>query len=413
MYFGSTAALSFVLNILVFSILYSILPQKKNWIAFAILTFSMTYMAFHLVPDTTDDLYRYYIAINDLRDGGWDKMKEFIETDNHDMENYISVRYLFWIVSRTNNNHWLQTIAIAFIYGSTSIMILLAQNRFQITKGYVYLGSLFFLTTYWYYDAASGVRNALCFSIITFCSYILFVEKKAFVICIIGYIIAFYMHSAGLLAISLVIVTIILFNVDSVFVNLVFMFSLIGGNILVQSVAEDSDNSLILSIAGRAERHVGGNTISHDTSFVVNIVTVLIAIIVVLFVSYYYKNNKTDSSSKFYKYTSLTLYFVAGSVFSGMIFMRFTRWIVPTLGALILMIGLQKQKNLIEKTGESYYQYYAIPLERFLYGIKPLIIIMVIAYSLVHLWYDYNGSSLTWAHFGYEWEAMGVYDYTW
>ena len=77
------------------------------------------------------------------------------------------------------------------------------------------------------------------------------------------------------------------------------------------------------------------------------------------------------------------------------------------------MIGLQRQKDVITEKGENYYKYYAIPLERFLYNVKPIVIIMVLAYSIVHLWYDYNGSSLTFAHFGYEWEAMGNYDYTW
>lgn len=413
MFFGATAVQSFLIILAIFSVLYWILPQKYNWIAYVALTVLLSVMAFRLVPDTTDDLFRYYNAINDLRDGGWDKMKEFIETNNHDMENYVSVRYLFWIVSRTNNNHWLQTIAVAFTYGSSSIMILLSQKRFNIQRSYVYIGTMLFMSTYWYYDLASGVRNGFCFAIVVFCSYILFVEHKFIPLCIAGYVIAFYMHSAGLLAISLVVVTIVLYKIDSVFVNFVFMFSLIGGNFIVQTLAEDSDNSLILSIAGRAERHVGGDVLSRDTSFQVNIATVLLVVIIVLFVSYYLKRDTNYNLTRFNKYTSLTMYFVTGSIFSGMIFMRFTRWIVPILGGLILMIGLQKQSDAISEKGENFYKYYAIPIERFLYKVKPLILIMVIAYTAVHLWYDINGSSLIWAHFRYEWEDMGYYNYTW
>ena len=414
LYFGATAIQAFLINIAIFSVLYWILPRKYNWISYVVLTFLMSYMAYHLVPDTTDDLFRYYVAIDDLRENGWEKMKEFIEIDNFDMKNYFSVRYLFWLVSRTKSNHWLQAITIAFIYGSFSTITLLAKMKFNISKSYVYLGSVFFLSTYWYYDAASGVRNAFCFSIIVFCSYFVFVERKGFPLCIVGYIIAFYMHSSGLLAISLVIFTIVLFRIDSVFINFVFMFSLIGGNFLVQTLAEDSDSSLILSIAGRAERHVGGETIGQDTSFQVNIVTVALAILIVLFVSYYIKDiNRSRDTARYYKYSSLTMYFVAGSIFSGMIFMRFARWIVPEVVALALMIGLQKQNDIISEKGEIFYKYYAIPLERFLYRIKPILIIVIIAYTTVHLWYDCNGSSLTWAHFRYEWEAMGNYDYIW
>ncbi len=102
--------------------------------------------------------------------------------------------------------------------------------------------------------------------------------------------------------------------------------------------------------------------------------------------------------------------FVAGSVFSGMIFMRFFRWIVPILASLILKIGLQKQENTIKEKGATYYNYYAIPLELLLFKIKPYVILLVVVYSLVHLWYDYNGSSLTWAHFDYEWIHLGFPD---
>ncbi|MCR5207205.1 MAG: EpsG family protein [Eubacterium sp.] len=394
--------------------MYWILPRKYSWISFAVMTVLFAYMAYQLVPDVTDDLHRYYRAINDLRDGGWDKMKEFIEVNNHDMENYVSVRYLFWIVSRTKSNHWLQTIAIAVAYGSYSIMAVLAQKRFDISKFYVYVGTLFFLSTYYYYDIASGVRNGLCFAIIVLCAYVMFVEKKLIPFCIAGLVIAFYLHSAGLLAVSLILVTVVLYRFDSVFVNFIFMFSLIGGNFIVQTLAEDSDNKLILSIAGRAERHVGADILAQETSINVNRITVLVAVVVVLFVSYYLKKHDSkNEASMFYRYGSLTLYFVVGSIFSGMIFMRFTRWIVPVIVALLFMIGMQAQKDVITEKGDNYLKYYAIPIERFLYSARPIIIMIVIAYSLVHLWYDYNGTSLTFAHFRYEWEAMGVYDYTW
>ncbi len=414
MFFGATAVQAFLIILVIFSVLYWIVPQKYNWISYVVLTVLLSYMAFQIVPDYSDDLFRYYKAIDDLRQNGWEKMKEFIEINNHDMKDYITIRYLFWVVSRTNNNHWLQTIVIGFVYGSSSIMILLAQKRFQICRSYVYFGTVFFLSTYWYYDTASGIRNGLCFAIIVFCSYIMFVEKRFIPLCIIGYVIGFYSHSAGLLAVSLVVVTFVLYRINSAFVNFVFMFSLIGGNFVVQTLAENSDNSLLLSIAGRAERHVGGDYIASDTSFSVNIVTVTIVVLIVLFVSYYLKRfNPENDTSVFYRYVSLTMYFAVGSVFSGMIFMRFTRWIVPILGALIFMIGMQAQTNAINEKGETYYKYYAIPIESFLYRIKPIIMIIIIIYSAIHLWYACNGSSLIWAHFRNEWEAIGYYDYIW
>ena len=414
MFFGSTVIQSFLIIIAIFSVLFWILPRRFNWISFAVLTFLLSYLAFKIVPNISDDLFRYYNVINSLRAGGWNKMREFIENNLMDMGDYFTIRYLFWIVSRTQNNHWLQTIVIAFVYGSSSIMILLAQRRFDINKGYVYLGTLFFLSTYWYFDTASGIRNGLCFAIIVFCSYIMFVEKRFIPLCIIGYIIGFYTHSAGLLAIALVVVTAILYRIDSVFINFVFMFSLIGGNFLIQTFAENSNNSLLLSIAGRAEQHVGGDTIGTDINFIVNIVTVLTVIIIAIFLNYYLKDRTpSNDTSVFSKYVSLTMYFTVGSIFSGLIFMRFVRWIVPILGGLILMIGLQRQEERISEKGEIYYKYYAIPIERFLFNVKPILILMVFMYSVVHLWYDYSGSSLTFAHFGYEWEAMGIYDYTW
>ena len=414
MFFGVTAVQAFLIILAIFSLLYWIIPQRYNWISFVVLTVLLSYMAFLLVPDTTDDLWRYYVAIDDLRQNGLDKMKEFIEIDQYDMKDYVTIRYLFWIVSRTNSNHWLQTIVIAFVYGSSSIMILLAQKRFQISRSYVYIGTMFFLSTYWYYDTASGIRNGLCFAIIVFCSYIMFVEKRFIPLCIIGYIIGFYTHSAGLLAVSLVVVTLVLYKFNSVFVNIVFMFSLIGGNYLVQALAENSDNSLILSIAGRAERHVGGDTLETGTMYRVNLTLFIIYILIIIFVSYYCKYGaNVEFTGIFYKYCSIIMYFMIGAAFSGMVFIRFARWILPILGALVFSIGLQQQKNSINEKGETFIKYYSVPIEKVLYNLKPILMILVFAYSMIHLWYLCKGSSLYWAHFRYEWEAIGYYDYIW
>ena len=79
--------------------------------------------------------------------------------------------------------------------------------------------------------------------------------------------------------------------------------------------------------------------------------------------------------------------------------MRIARWILPMVGALFYMIGMQIQSDKIKKNGLSYYNYYAPPNEAIRVKTKPFFNALFIGYTAVHFWYLCVGSSLNWITF--------------
>lgn len=57
------------------------------------------------------------------------------------------------------------------VYALMFLVMYKAAQRYQVSKGYVLLGTLFFLSTYWFYDTASGIRNGLAFAVVIACAY--------------------------------------------------------------------------------------------------------------------------------------------------------------------------------------------------------------------------------------------------
>lgn len=74
-----------------------------------------------------------------------------------------------------------------------------AAQRYQVSKGYVLMGTLFFLSTYWFYDTASGIRNGLAFAVVIACAYYHLVEKRNIILCFFGYVAACLLHSSPIL----------------------------------------------------------------------------------------------------------------------------------------------------------------------------------------------------------------------
>lgn len=57
---GLSALTWFVIIVAGYALLLLILPREYMWIPFVAVVVAMTILAYHIVPDETDDLYRYY-----------------------------------------------------------------------------------------------------------------------------------------------------------------------------------------------------------------------------------------------------------------------------------------------------------------------------------------------------------------
>ena len=407
----------YIVILIAFTVLFWIIPQRFQWASFVVAVLLFTYMAYMIVPDSTDDLSHYFYFIDDFRKNGYENFKWHIEENHFDWKIYRASAYFFYFISKLPNNHFLPALTIFVAYGSSCLVLNDASVRFDVDRFHTYIGSMFFFATYWFFDTASGIRNGFAFSLAFAASYFHIVVRKYIPICIIGYLIAAFFHSAGIMPVIIVAITIITLRVPGKFINVLLIFGIIGGASLVNYLATKTDNGFIQTAAQKSEHYSEnyelGKGLINDTAtmFKVNVVlTVIVALILFYVVEYFKKSNYPEEMFRLEKLTSSTLYFMIGAVAVGLIFVRFARWILPVLGGVIFMTGMQFQKNEIDSKGVADTMYFAEPIERVKYKARPVVITLFVIFTLVHIWYQCNGSSLIWTHFEHEWLDAGFGD---
>lgn len=401
MFFGFSALYSFIIIIGIFVVSYWLLPKKLSWLSFLITTYLLAVLAFRFEPNIDDDLSRYFSTIDYLRNGGKAALDHAIEMHWNSWHIYRVCGWYFYGISKLSNNHYLPAITIFIVYGLMFMIIHRLSKHYNASKFDTFLGSMFFISTYWYYDLASGIRNGLAFAVVFTCAYFHLLERRGIPFCIVGYVLACLTHSAAIMPVVLVIVTAVTLNNSGKFMNFLLVFGIIGGGAGIQFLSNAFPNSdFMQSIAGRAERNVIEDTLYTDTLYLTNIATVAVCAVIFFYFSYYIINRFLTADFKFYyKYLSILMYFVVGSVYTSLIFMRFARWIVPIIGAIIIIVGRTAQEDEISDKGEAFLKYYAPINARARFFLKPVVLAVTVAYIGVHFWYLCAGSSLNWIHF--------------
>ena len=224
--FGLTAIECFIAIVIIFVVAYWITPRKASWIPIILVTVLLSFLAFKMMPNYTDDLSRYFSALEAFRAGGKETLHRYIEDDRFGWKTYRVAAYYFYYISKLNNNHFLPAITIFIVYGLGFLTIYRAAKRFEVNKVYLFLAVFFFISTYWFYDTASGIRNGLSFAIAFACAYYHLVERKNIVLCYVGYILACFIHSAGILVVVFVIIAELTLNTSGKFMNFLFIFGL-------------------------------------------------------------------------------------------------------------------------------------------------------------------------------------------
>lgn len=395
---GLSAMYCYIIIIAVYALFFFLTPRKGIWFPFIFIVVAFSVLAFHIEPAATDDLARYFVTLDTLREGGYESLQYHFKMHWNDWHVLRVYAYYFYFISFLPNNHFLPAITIFISYGLMFLVMYKAANRFKVCKFYLFLGTMFFLSTYWFYDTASGIRNGLVFAVITACAYYHLVERKNIAVCYICYIAMCFFHFSAVMPVALIVLTAITLNTSGKFFNFLLVAGLSIGGAGIQFIAQRSDSEFFQMLAGKTDNYTSSN-FNTSTYFLVNIAVTAVVAVVIIYVSKYVVNGEYSSDLKrFYKYSSIILYFLIGCLYSSLIFMRFARWIIPLIGAFFFMVGMQLQKNQIEKMPVSYV--YNAPFgERVRIRIKGLFVLFFVAFTAVHFWYACTGSSLIWMHF--------------
>lgn len=400
MFFGLSAIQCFVAIIVIFIVIYWLTPRKSAWFPILVVTVLLAVLAFNFQPNETDDLTRYYSQINYLREYGYDYLQKCFDEEINDWNVYRVCGYYFYFISKLPSNSYLPAITIFISYGLMFLVLYKVANKFNVSKGNLFLSLMFFLSTYWYYDTASGIRNGLVFSVIFTCAYYMLFERKHILLCLVGCMLSCFMHSAGVILIGLLIITYLTINMNSKFLNIILVFGLAAGGWFMDYLSGITSNEFIQSIAGKAERHISGASFDTGTMFIVNVITYVIVALVMVYSSRYITSSKfVDEFKNFNKFSTYIMCFMIGCIFSSLIFVRLSRWILPVLGGMYYMIGMQLQSGQTVST-ESKNELAEKSSKLVMQGrLRGLMIVIFCTYTCIHFWYLCMGSSLNWISF--------------
>lgn len=385
-----------------FCALYCIVPQKYvGWLFFAT-TLALAVMAFYCVPKETDDLSRYFKEINALRKGGWNDFQDML-SENHDNWGSLPVcGYYFFLISRFDSNGYLPAITIFLAYGSAFYIFYKASVRFSIGKWYLFLCCFFFLSTYWFYDICSGVRNGLAFTLFSACIYQDVVEKKHRWLCYIGYFLCVGLHSSTIVFAFIRLSLWITKKYGSKLMSWFMVFAItIGCNFFIW-LGEHTDISYFQLLSEKAEVNLGRYIGLGDiTQTYVNLLVFIVVAVWSIYLSKYIKTSvKSDEFGSFFKFYTIMMFFVGGCVSSGLLFVRMVRWVIPIFGSLVFMIGMQYYSDDTERKIKLPEFKSIVRSSNYVATTNILIInLLFVSFTAVHLWYACNGTSLLWLKF--------------
>lgn len=396
----------YLIIVLSFCALYPLIPRKHIKWLFLALVLALSVMAFNMVPYETDDVARYYNHLDSLRDGGWSRLQEMISDNEANFGTLPVCGYYFFLASRFPDNSMLPAMTIFLAYGSMFLVLWRAAERFSVGKWYLFLSAFFILSTYWFYDICSGIRNGLAFTL--FCAFLYFdvVEKKFRPACWIGYLLMLGLHSSAIMMGAIRLALLICGKVEGeskskrqLVTGSMFVMMFVGGAI-VPKLGEITGIEYLQLISQKAERAVETSGAGSGTMYLVNVSVFIVSVLLIFYCIYLI--NKSEAFIEFAQYAQfakILLSFMTGAIFFGLTFIRFARWVIPAVTSVVFMVGMQANTDIKKEMYSNKKQKSVIKSGMLMSSNELLINVCFIAYTCVHLWYACTGSSLIWLHF--------------
>lgn len=372
--------------VIAFCVIYPFIPRKHIKWLFLALVLALSVMAFYVKPLETDDLLRYYNSLDLLRKKS---LSGYFDLQRDGYGNFDAVPVCglyFFFVSKLGNNNFLPAITIFLTYGSMLLVIWRFANYYKISKLYIFVGTFFLLSTYWYYDTCSGIRNGLAFAVAMFCIYFDLVEKKK-IFCL-GYFVAMGIHSAAVIFLGLRLLTEINMRLRLKILNAISLVGIFFGSYIIEFFGKIFNNSFFEVLLEKTAINKV-RVISFTSGVTILSIALLLAVIIMcIYMNYRINMDDVKNVESINYFFILLLFFSVGSLSSYLIFTRFMHWVIPMFGSLIIMLCLdlnrkKRQEIYFAPHGES-----TIKRDISVYRSNELILnLMIIALSMFNLYF--------------------------
>lgn len=384
-----------------FCVIYPFVPRKYIKWLFLALVLALSVMAFFVVPEETDDLSNYFWQVANLRKGGFSLLRQMIEDGSENWDSLPVCGLYFYLISRFPDNGMLPAVTIFLAYGSIFWVLWRAAKRYEVNKWYLFLASVFLLSTYWFYDICSGIRNGLTFTLFCFFAYVELVEKKWRPACWVGYVAMCLMHSSGILMMMVRLALLVSGRKGSKLTSVLIFFVMIVGGAIMPHLGEITGIEYFQLISQKAERAVSTSGFANETQYLVNVSVFVVAVCVFYYAVYVIKKQteKYESFSDYINFVQLIVFFMLGSITFILTFIRFARWVIPAVISVVFMVGMQANLNAKIEMLTGRKNKSVIKSGMTLSSNELVINFCMVAYTAVHMWYACNGTSLIWLKF--------------
>ena len=384
-----------------FCVIYPFVPRKYIKWLFLALVLALSVMAFFVVPEETDDLSNYFWRIANLRKGGFSLLRQMIEDGSEDWDSLPVCGLYFYLISRFPDNGMLPAVTIFLAYGSIFWVLWRTAKRYEVNKWYLFLASVFLLSTYWFYDICSGIRNGLTFTLFCFFAYVELVEKKWRPACWVGYVAMCLMHSSGILMMMVRLALLVSGRKGSKLTSVLIFFVMIVGGAIMPHLGEITGIEYFQLLSQKAERAVSTSGFANGTQYLVNVSVFVVAVCVFYYAVYVIKKQteKYESFSDYINFVQLIVFFMLGSITFILTFIRFARWVIPAVISVVFMVGMQANSNAKIEMLTGRKNKSVIKSGMTLSSNELVINFCMVAYTAVHMWYACNGTSLIWLKF--------------
>ena len=374
---------------------------------------ALAVLAYNLTPNESDDMVSYMNYVDIMHEGGHEALENIMDSIEL-YDTYWAFSYYLYLVSFLPNSHFLPFFNIIIIYGLNLYIIYSISKKACVSKTNFLIALLFYFSTYYYYDAVSGTRNAISFSLAFFSLYALLVPKKGKLLGIITAILSIFFHSSGIVILVLFGYVLICYwlikkKFSKVLIYLITAFAVqifaFGAELLVNlfpSVA------LFNTVYEKSLAYANVNLLTSISSLfsLVNtqdIVNFIACVLMVVFFCYYSR----FISSKYSELRNIDLLTVTIGVFvfftlgcfSSLLGIRIVRFIFPVLGFIILALGPTFQKqNYVALRQKSFAEnkVYVLSYDE---KLSTYVFLAYVVYIAIYFWYSLTGSSLVNASF--------------
>lgn len=378
--------LIYLIIVVSFCAIYPLVPRKHIKWLFLALVLALSVMAFFVKPLPTDDLMRYYDSLELLRKKSF---AGYLNLQRSGYGNYDAVPVCgmyFYLISKLGNNNFLPAITIFLTYGSMLWVIWRFANFYKISKLYLFIGTFFLLSTYWYYDTCSGIRNGLAFAVAIFCLYFDLVEKKK-IFCI-GYLVALGIHSAAVIFLGLRLLTEVNMRLKMKAFNIISLVGIFFGSYIIELLGKVFNNSFFRVLLEKTAINKSRMTdISRGTT-IVSLILLLAVIIMCAYMNHRISRDGIEGVDDINYFLTLLMSFTVGSLVSLLIFTRFIHWVIPMFGSLTIMLCLDLNKRKRQEIYSAPHGKSTIKKDISVYRSNEILLnLMIIVLSLLNLYF--------------------------